>query len=314
MIQNKAIKIFTFDGGGIRGLFSLKVGAELEQLLGKPLAMVADLMAGTSTGGLEVLGLNVPDDAGKPKHSCADLMQIYKTDGPAIFGSSVFHKARTLFGVVGPKYDGVGLAETLTKYYGVTSLSDAVTKILIPSFDIEAYDPMFFKSWDTEADYNYSMVNVGMATSAAPTYFPPAHITQNPKRVLSCIDGGIYANNPSSCALAEAIRLWGYTPIRLISIGTGSVQKSIKYQDSKNWGLAGWARDIIDAFQDGTADTVDYQCKKTLDIYFRFQTSVNGNCKLDDVGQIPYLEKVADDYIRDNAQLLKQACKAFTDE
>lgn len=53
----KKFKILSIDGGGIRGLFPALVLAHLENYLGKHLAGVFDLIAGTSTGGLIAAGL-----------------------------------------------------------------------------------------------------------------------------------------------------------------------------------------------------------------------------------------------------------------
>lgn len=58
------------------------------------------------------------------------------------------------------------------------------------------------------------------ATTAAPTYFPPAWVTV-PSPAEWYIDGGVTQNNPSPVALKEAKELWKAKRCFLVSIGTG---------------------------------------------------------------------------------------------
>jgi patatin-like phospholipase/acyl hydrolase len=59
---------------------------------------------------------------------------------------------------------------------------------------------------------------------------------------FSAIDGGVGANNPTACAIAEALRL-GYAPqdIQVISIGTGQPEDSIPWVEARQWGVLRWA-------------------------------------------------------------------------
>lgn len=59
---------------------------------------------------------------------------------------------------------------------------------------------------------------------------------------FSAIDGGVGANNPTACAIAEALRL-GYSrhEIQVLSIGTGQPEASIPWQEARQWGMLRWA-------------------------------------------------------------------------
>jgi patatin-like phospholipase/acyl hydrolase len=59
---------------------------------------------------------------------------------------------------------------------------------------------------------------VGLATSAAPTYFEPAEKESG----LELVDGGVWANNPVMLAVAEALGYVGreQTEITALRIGT----------------------------------------------------------------------------------------------
>jgi predicted acylesterase/phospholipase RssA len=66
------------------------------------------------------------------------------------------------------------------------------------------------------------------ATSAAPSYFPPAWV-EFPAPGGWYIDGGLKRNNPSEVALAEAKRYWKTAKrVMIVSIGTG-VQKTADF-------------------------------------------------------------------------------------
>ncbi len=61
------------------------------------------------------------------------------------------------------------------------------------------------------------MVDVALATSAAPVYFPAACVDDH-----RLIDGGVWANNPSVVSIAEAVSMLEIPleAIRVLNIGT----------------------------------------------------------------------------------------------
>ena len=69
---------------------------------------------------------------------------------------------------------------------------------------------------------DWSMYAALRATSAAPTFFPPYKHTNG----VTFVDGGLVANNPTKCAIAEAQGIWPGRPIGcVVSIGTGKTPK-----------------------------------------------------------------------------------------
>jgi patatin-like phospholipase/acyl hydrolase len=123
---------------------------------------------------------------------------------------------------------------------------------------------------------------VARATSAAPTYFEPEELTET-RPHGGLIDGGVYANNPALCAYVETKDLHpDHDDILVVSLGTGQHTRPIHYANARNWGLAFWAKPILNVVFDGVSDTVDHEmkvlCRDSDDgdpRYYRFQTELN---------------------------------------
>jgi len=197
-------RILAIDGGGIRGVIPAKVLTAIETQTGKKIAELFDLIAGTSTGGILAAGLCVPGPDGKtPKYAAADLLNLYKMHGGAIFSASWLRKLTSLF--VGAEYSPKPLEGQLLAYMGDARLADAVTRLLITSFDLYAGEAWFFSREKARArgDRNYLLREVARATSAAPTYFPPFKFADAGPDKPVLVDGGVFANNPALCAWVD---------------------------------------------------------------------------------------------------------------
>jgi patatin-like phospholipase/acyl hydrolase len=121
-----------------------------------------------------------------------------------------------------------------------------------------------------------------MASAAAPTYFP-GHVMKIGRRRAPLVDGGVVANNPTACAIAEGVDRQagreGSVPLGsfvVASFGTGTVTRPIEIADIREWGALEWAVPIIGVLFDGAGDAVDYIARHLIDRerYFRFQTEL----------------------------------------
>lgn len=265
------VRILSIDGGGIRGIIPAMVLAELERRARRPVCRLFDVIAGTSTGGILALALTKPDRERKPAYSAADLIQLYEREGKTIFAAPAWHRwpvVGFLYELFAVRYAAKNIERVLRQYFGDTQLSEAITPLLITSYELEKRDPWFFKSERarTEADHNFPMREVARATSAAPTFFPPLSLPAPPPiRTYALVDGGVYANNPAMCAYVEAHALHpGASDFVIVSLGTGQTTDPIPYRTAKSWGLAGWARPLLDVVFDGVSDTVDYELDQLL--------------------------------------------------
>lgn len=260
--------VLAIDGGGMRGLIPALVLAEIEKRAKAPTAQLFDLIAGTSTGGLLALGLAKPDGDGRPEYSARDLADLYVEEGETIFQESLCWRIRSMGGVAEERYDERPLERLLRdKYFGETKISEAVTEMVVTSYDLHRSAPFIFKrSYAQERrEWDHPMWAIARATSAAPTYFEPFEITGllpgEEDHVL--VDGGVFANNPTLCAYVEALDMWGAeTEIVVCSLGTGEKRhRRLTKRQVDDWGAARWATTILDTVFDGVSDTVDYQMR-----------------------------------------------------
>jgi len=84
---------------------------------------------------------------------------------------------------------------------------------------------VFFKSWRDRFE-NVRALEACRATSAAPTYFEPAHVDLD-GGVRTLVDGGVFINSPAVSAYAEAIKLFPGEDFQLLSLGTGELTRTL---------------------------------------------------------------------------------------
>ena len=301
----KARRVLSLDGGGIRGLVSCLWLAGVERALakaGKPGVLKSfDLVAGSSTGALVACGLGVglsPDA----------LAELYRQQRhlifPGISGRLWSRLGRIATqGPSAPKYDGKGLEKVLKKVFGATTLGQLKVPTLVTSYDTVSRKPVVFKSFKPEHK-DLLVWEVCRASAAAPTYFP-AHGMTVEGRKCALVDGGVVANNPTACAIAEAMRkdtrVDNSQDLVVLSVGTGERNRPIDLKSAREWGALEWAIPIIDVLFDGNTDSVDYIAQHLVgDNYFRMQTElIIGLDDLDDTSatNIAALEIMARDYL-----------------
>jgi patatin-like phospholipase/acyl hydrolase len=273
------MNVLSLDGGGIRGVIPAMVLAALEERTGKRTAELFDLIAGTSTGGIIALGLTVPGQDGAPRWTANDLVSFYVTEGPRVFEHSIGHEFASGLGLLDQKFDARPLEQALEQYFGEALLSEALTDVMVTSYDLEHRQPFFFKSHRAKdvPQHDWPMRSAARATSAAPTYFEPERLVAEGVEFALC-DGGVFANNPAMCAYAEVRRDHPRARVRMVSLGTGELTRQIHWKDAKDWGLVRWARPIIDVVFDGVSDATDYELTQLLPPadYTRFQVQLIG--------------------------------------
>ena len=209
-------------------------------------------------------------------------------------------------GCCGPQYSNEALRDALTKRFGDRKLKDVLVPVQITSFKINKNGgPVYFTNQNNP---EMLMVDAALASSAAPTFFPPVSFEDpETKRRVHCIDGGIYENNPVFAAFAYARFLDrektdNQNPqmqdFYVLSVGTGYTQSTRDPSAFYGHGLLGWAKHVIDFGIFGTAAVADRNVLRLLgeENYMRINSSFDSEFEnMDDPGVIdPLLEEVSD--------------------
>ncbi len=198
MSDPNTLRILAIDGGGMRGTFSVQWMQEFVNLWGinpNEIYSYFDVICGTSAGGLQALGY-----AGGLSPS--DMTTFLSTEGPWIFSTSSIVpgvRATTLDKVAtmvfgGDFYPNTNFINALDGLFGSLTMQNLNTNTLITSFDYTTTTPILFSNVTFPNSYGPDelLQNVGLATAAAPLYFPPAAWGGD-----SFLDGAVIKNNPT---------------------------------------------------------------------------------------------------------------------
>ena len=177
------------------------------------------------------------------------------------------------------------------------------------------------------------MVDVGLSTSAAPTYFPSHGLAGR-----ALVDGGLFAANPAVAAVVEALKRRDEEPrdlssgeLLLVSLGTGQHETGHPQSRVRRWGRIGWILPrrqdpaLIAAFLDGQSDAADHWTEVLLNHepgraiavpgvrgvgprYWRFQTKLPESTPLDDASPraLDRLNEAADQLLADQDERLRE--------
>ncbi|XP_070056312.1 patatin-like protein 2 [Nicotiana tomentosiformis] len=288
------ITVLSIDGGGIRGIIPATIlsflESQLQELDGKDarLADYFDVIAGTSTGGVVTAMLTAPDENDRPLYAAKDITPFYLEHCPKIFPQKkcgLFAPIGNMVqAIIGPKYDGKYLHEVVKEKLKDTRLSNTITNVVIPTFDIKKLQPTIFSTYETKrsACYDAKLADICISTSAALTYLPAHYFkvedTKGNVKEHHLIDGGVAANNPALIAVSEVskeilkenpdffpIKPMDYGRFLVISLGTGSAKWEHKYNASMaaKWGILNGlfhkgSTPVIEVFFQSSADLVDY--------------------------------------------------------
>jgi len=244
--------VLALSGGGFRALYTAAVLKGLEESLGAPLAQRFDLICGTSAGGLLALGLanEVP---------AAELQAMFEANRKRIFGSQGL--LRRIFGKwLLAKHSSAGLRSVLNERFGSTTIGDLKHRVLIPAVNCSSGKSQVFKTphavaFDT--DHRRTLVDVGLATTAAPTYFPLHEIPG--EGVFA--DGGLFGNSPGFFGLHEAQRVFSApaVQVRVLAIGTMALGAALRGAAEHDRGIVHWGSglfDLVIAAQESTTNAM----------------------------------------------------------
>ncbi|MBD5605040.1 MAG: patatin-like phospholipase family protein [Candidatus Eremiobacteraeota bacterium] len=233
----------TISGGGFLGLFSATLLAELEKSLESPIAMHFDLCSGTPIGGVIALAIaaEVP---------MSRVVSVFEDHGRKIFSNKRAPQSSRerfldfLSFATKPKYGNDNLRTALNELFGENStIGDLKHPVAIPALNVTAGSTKVFKTPHHAKlfnDWKLRLVDVALATSAAPTFFPIAEVDNE-----LYVDGGLFANSPDLIAHHELTQFLGAetSKVRILSIGTTMTRYSLAHEDGVNYGAYKWMSD-----------------------------------------------------------------------
>jgi patatin-like phospholipase/acyl hydrolase len=237
------IFILSIDGGGSRGVIPANVLNFIEREEQVSIRQEFDFFAGVSTGAL--VAAYLARDVGSMERLVAEG---YSSESMTrIFDKSIWDK---MLGRMQnqPKYDGINKRAYIDAQAGGALINDIVDKhLLILAYDFINRELVTFKNnRGHDSVYNPQLAEVCDAATAAPTMYPPVATTAPRRRWL--IDGALATNDPSQCAISEALAM-GHTldDIWMLSLGTGKPAHDLSQEDrdkigeeSRGWGILAW--------------------------------------------------------------------------
>ena len=255
MSNTPTYHVLALSGGGYRSLYTATILAELEKNLGRPIASHFDLICGTSAGGMLALGLAAEIPA-------SELKNLFEKNGSRIFGSRSLAR-RFLGRWLTAKHDSTGLRQVLTELFQKQKIGDLKHRVLIPAVNYSTGLGQFFKTPHHSSfrmDHQMEIVDVALATAAAPVYFP---LARNDRGVFA--DGGLVGNAPGLFGLHEVQTfLAPGAVIRVLAIGTMTIGATVRGNANLDKGFGKWRGDLFDLVISAQESSVDYMLRQAL--------------------------------------------------
>lgn len=257
-MSEKVFKVLCIDGGGIKGLYSAKILEHFEEKFACCISDYFDMLCGTSTGGLIALALSL-------KIPTAEICRFYEEEGPKIFPEYPKWLSFLRQTVLSGKYSDEPLRAALRKMFGDRKIAQSHNLLCIPSYSLTEARPWIFKfdhkEGDLSRDNKALYVDVALATSAAPTYFPLVEIPYYDYKQF--VDGGVWGNNPSLVGFIEALKFFvgkdkPFDKLSILSISSLSVTGGKQVGLTRHRSFRHWRDELFEASLTGQSLFTEY--------------------------------------------------------
>ncbi|OJH33935.1 patatin-like phospholipase family protein [Cystobacter ferrugineus] len=259
-------RIISLDGGGMRTLLSLGILKRIEQERPGFLDEV-QLVAGTSAGAISALILAA---ARSPSAGLDAARNLWFA--PGLFTIPFGNQVGALVGAKALT-PNEAMARALTDVLGDKTLADLHRHVIIPAFQLDDRNPdEDLRGWRPRVFHNLPgdpfvqkgeyLVDLALRSSAMPIVSPVYQ---------GYADGGLFANNPTLAAVAQALyaKVTTREELRVLSLGTGD---SVDYLEGYNesWGYAKWLLDtkqpmaFVAASIEANVEAIEFQTQMLL--------------------------------------------------
>jgi len=253
--DSRPFRALSISGGGMRGLYTATYLNALAGGFARQRALPTldistgfDLIAGTSTGA--ILACAIAD-----RKSMERVITLYREQGRSIFPWRV-PQAKSLIALQMPFRGAINalgakaLRAALIDTFGTTTLGEVYQKsqvaLCIPTVNMRTHRAWVFKtphvSGSNHRDDNYSLVDVCMASTAAPIFRSLEALPARDNQTHDVFaDGGLWANNPVIVALLDALQIAGSRPIEIYCAGNPSRLGGFLIDKKEtHWGYVKW--------------------------------------------------------------------------
>ena len=289
-VKSKKLFIISLDGGGNRGIINAIILERIQQVFSDIFERVG-LYIGTSNGGMNAMALAFG-------HTPSTIRAIMELTSRNIF------QRKSRFSLQQACYNNKFLSMVCTEVWRDKTIADSPKKVIIPTLLLDNHSEhnrnmeLIIAHNLTEDEETGSILakDIIMRTTAAPTYFPSYQ---------ECIDGGVYAHEPSSLAITLAISKLGYDPkdIVLLSLGTGKVSHHFE-DDTKeycghthDWGYQQWLPNMSTVIWDTMIDKSLFISSSLLgERFHRVNPVLPTDLALDDPNHLPDISQIAEEH------------------
>lgn len=238
--MEQQFNILSLSGGGIRGVFTASALAQFETYIAEQKGLTGaaaeeysiakhfDMICGTSIGGIIALGL-------AKGLTAREILQTMLAHRLTIFPKKIswLSNIERLFH---PLYKSQPLEDVLELLFQATTIGELDKYVLVPAISLTNGQIRAFKTPHhphLRTDYKLSVVDVALATSAAPTYFPVHQIEDE-----RFVDGGLAANSPVLMGLIEAQYYLGHalSDVYVMQVGTMGSRQTSDHSENRNGG------------------------------------------------------------------------------
>ncbi|KAA0202146.1 hypothetical protein HAZT_HAZT009803 [Hyalella azteca] len=315
-VSGRGLRILAIDGGGVRGLVAIQLLRKLEEVTGKAVHEMFDMICGVSTGAIVAVLIGIH------RRSPLECEVLYRDLSEKVFTQTTLRGATSLV-INNSYYDSNAWDNILRQNMGeaplLQSLSSGLPKVcLVASHAVRSLTQAYlFRNYvlPHRVASHYSGTSRALlwqavrASAAAPGYFSEFQLDD---KVL--MDGGIIVNNPAAIAVHEARQLWPDSSFQcVVSLGTGRFQPVEPAASlSMNWGNK--LRSVINSATDTEGVHTIMHDLLPGNVYFRFNPHLSDEFGLDEIrpDRLAVIMRDTELYARKNATKFQEAAAALS--
>lgn len=311
------MNILSLDGGGVRGVISIKILKEIMDRVNKMATLklnipdIFDYFSGSSIGTVIISALLIPhpNDPSKPKYDTDDVLKLIIDKSGKLFELEYFQNVRTLWGFRLPKYINDYRPKFFHDVFGESLFENLMKPVVFPCGDLISNKPIYFHTYDPNVN-KVKVWELLLGTTAAPSYFPSKELIINDKKT-DLIDSGAVTNDTSHLAFVEAINYFKttHTTSQLYELSIGTGQSPIASYNSHWWGAMHWLPVLADILMGFNCHNQRYELSLSTDENQRdrLNPSIPNEINYMDYPQyIPQYLQVVDQWIIDNSDQLDE--------